>query len=453
MADAPIPMSRRPEIAPTPTATSAHASPSLDPNLHTADDAAGRPGIVDRAALRVVLQRLRGLRSGELELRLPDGRRHLFGAPGRLRGAVHVHRWRFFGRLLTSGDVGLGEAYMDGDWSTPDLVAVTRLFLANEERLDRASTTGVVGRLFDRLVHLARSNTRRRARRNIRAHYDLGNDFYALFLDPSMTYSSAVFPTPDAALETAQRHKYARLAAKAGLEPGMHVLEIGCGWGGFAEYAAGDLGCRVTGITLSDAQAAFARDRMRRAGLDGVVDIRVVDYRDVRGQFDAIMSIEMLEAVGHRFLGSFFAACDRLLRPEGRVALQVITFPDQAYDGYRRRVDWIRKYIFPGGHLPSLAAIHQAVVSHTSFVVDDVENIALHYAETLRRWRVDFRSSVDRVRALGFDGRFIRMWDFYLGVCEAAFAHRKLGSLQMVLARPGWGHLPDGPYTGPGGVA
>jgi len=430
-----------------------NASTSRAGDLQATTDADGRPGLLDRTALRVVLDRLRGLDVGELELHLPDGSRHLFGGSSGLRGVLHVRRWRFFRRLLASGDVGLGEAYMDGDWSTPDLVSVTRVFLDNEERLDRTSTTGIVGRSIDRSLHVARANTRRRAPRNIRAHYDLGNDFYALFLDPTMTYSSAVFPSPESSLEAAQRHKYARLAAKAGLEPGMHVLEIGCGWGGFAEYAAHELGCRVTGITLSDAQAAFARERMRRAGLDGSVGIRVVDYRNVGGRYDAIVSIEMLEAVGHRFLGDFFSTCDRLLEPAGRVALQVITFPDQGYDGYRRRVDWIRKYIFPGGHLPSLAAMQRAFASRTSFVLDDVENIALHYAETLRRWRAAFRSSTDRVQALGFDTRFVRMWDFYMGICEAAFAHRKLGNLQMVLTRPGHGHLPGGPYAGPGASA
>jgi cyclopropane-fatty-acyl-phospholipid synthase len=416
-------------------------------------DSRRSPGPVDRLATAVVLRRLGDLEAGSLSLRMPDGSRKTFGTPAAgLTGTVHVHRWRFFRRLLTDGDIGLGEAYMDGDWSTPDLVALTRVFLSHEGELSRTSNAGLLSRTADRLLHLARANTRRRARRNIRAHYDLGNDFYELFLDPSMTYSSAVFPAADSSLEQAQRHKYALMAAKAGLEAGVHVLEIGCGWGGFAEYAAGELGCRVTGITLSDAQATFARERIRRAGLDDQVDIRVIDYRDVRERFDAIVSIEMLEAVGHRYLETFFTACDRLLAPGGRVALQVITFPDQGYDVYRRGVDWIRKHIFPGGHLPSLAAMQRALAAHTGFMIHDVDNFALHYAETLRRWRATFRSRIDHVRALGFDDRFIRMWDFYLGICEAAFAHRKLGSLQLVLARPGADRFTTAPYAGPGGT-
>jgi cyclopropane-fatty-acyl-phospholipid synthase len=431
-----------------PSAASADPAASLVGARDTRSLPTDRPGPIDRVAVRLVLDRLRSLEDAALELRLPDGTRNVYGRPdSSLRGSVHIHRWRFFRRLLTAGDIGLGEAYMDGDWTTPDLVSVTRVFLSHESEIGRTSSAGVVSRTADRVLHAARANTRRRAPRNIRAHYDLGNAFYELFLDPTMTYSSAVFPSAEASLETAQNTKYARLAAKAGLRSDSHVLEIGCGWGGFAEHAAGEIGCRVTGITLSEAQADFARQRMQRAGLEHRVDIRVVDYRDIHDSFDAIVSIEMLEAVGHRYLGTFFAACDRLLRPDGRVALQVITFPDQGYEAYRRGMDWIRKYIFPGGHLPSLTAMQDAITHHSSFMIEDLENMAAHYAETLRRWRGAFRSHVDRVRTLGFDTRFIRMWDFYLGTCEAAFAHRKLGSLQLVLTRPGGGHPPGGPYA------
>ena len=266
---------------------------------------------------------------------------------------------------LRRADVGAGEAFVDGDWSSPDLVGLSRLFLANEAELAPPSVLGAIGRFRDRITHLLRSNTRVQARRNIHAHYDLSNELYALFLDPSMTYSSALFDRPDLDLEAAQRRKYQRLAEWAGLRPGQHVLEIGCGWGGFAEFAAGELGCRVTGITLSEEQAIFARDRMLEAGLDDRVQIRVVDYRDVDATFDAVVSIEMLEAVGHRFLDGFFATVDRVLRPGGRVALQTITIPDQVYDRYRRGTDWIRDYIFPGGHLPSLGAIQGSLARRT----------------------------------------------------------------------------------------
>lgn len=348
-----------------------------------------------------------------------------------------VHRWRFFSRLVRGADIGAGESFVDGDWSTPDLVALTRLFLANEDVLAPPRLVGVLSRTRDRLLHLARSNRRLQARRNIRAHYDLSNDFYRLFLDPSMTYSAALFDRPGVSLGEAQKAKYERLARWAGIREGDRVLEIGCGWGGFAEYAAGELGCSVTGITLSEEQAAFARDRMRKCGLTDLVEIRLTDYRDVRGSFDAIVSIEMLEAVGHRYLDGFFEVCDRVLRPGGRVALQTITISDQVYDRYRRGNDWIRKYIFPGGHLPSLGAVQASLARRTGFVVDRLDNIGDHYATTLRHWRRRFWMKIDAVRELGFDERFVRMWDFYLATCEAAFLQRHIGNLQLQLGRAG----------------
>jgi cyclopropane-fatty-acyl-phospholipid synthase len=254
-----------------------------------------------------------------------------------------------------------------------------------------------------------------------------------------MTYSSALFDRPALDLRAAQRRKYERLAEWAGLQPGQDVLEIGCGWGGFAAYAASELGCRVTGITLSKEQASFAERRMVEAGLEDRVQIEVVDYRDVEARFDAVISIEMLEAVGHRFLDGFFATCDRVLRPGGRMALQTITIPDQVYDRYRRGTDWIRAYIFPGGHLPSLGAIQASLAKRTGLVIERCEDIADGYATTLKRWRARFWSQEERVRALGFDDRFIRMWDFYLATCEAAFRDRQIGVLQMSLAGSGRG--------------
>jgi len=393
-------------------------------------------------AARIVLGRLAGIRQGHLVVRLPDGSTRTFAGRRACASAVmelDVHRWRFFSRLLRRADVGAGEAYVDGDWSTPDLVGLSRLFLANEAELAPPSLLGAIGRFRDRITHLLRSNTRTQARRNIHAHYDLSNELYGLFLDPSMTYSSALFDRPGLDLEAAQRRKYQRLAEWAGLHSGQHVLEIGCGWGGFAEFAAGELGCHVTGITLSEEQAAFARERMLRAGLEDRVQIRVVDYRDVDATFDAVVSIEMLEAVGHRFLDDFFATVDRVLRSGGRVALQTITIPDQVYDRYRRGTDWIRDYIFPGGHLPSLGAIHGSLARRTGLVVERLDDMALDYAETLHLWRSRFHSEESRVRELGFDDRFIRMWGFYLATCEAAFRDRQIGVLQLGLLRSGRG--------------
>lgn len=390
-------------------------------------------------AARLVLGRLDRIRHGHLVVKLPDGSYRTFAGSGGGTAAVselEIHRWRFFGRLLRRGDMGAGEAYVDGDWSSPDLVGLTRFFLDNEAELAPPSLFGAFGRLRDRLTHLLRSNTRTQAKRNIHAHYDLSNELYELFLDPSMTYSSALFDRPGMDLAAAQRRKYQRLAEWAELQPGQHVLEIGCGWGGFAEFAASELGCRVTGITLSEEQASFARRRIEEAGLSDRVQIRVVDYRDVDACFDAVVSIEMLEAVGHRFFDGFFETLDRVLRPGGRVALQTITIPDQIYDRYRRGSDWIRAYIFPGGHLPSLGAIQGSLARGTGLVISRLDDMAQDYAATLHQWRERFWAQEDRVRDLGFDDRFLRMWDFYLATCEAAFRHRQIGVLQLSMMRP-----------------
>jgi cyclopropane-fatty-acyl-phospholipid synthase len=393
-------------------------------------------------AARLVFGRLDRIRHGHLVVRLPDGTSRTFAGVAGKTAAVtelEVHRWRFFGRLLRRSDMGAGEAYVDGDWSTPDLVGLTRFFLDNESELAPPSLIGAFGRFRDRLTHVLRSNTRTQAKRNIHAHYDLSNQLYETFLDPSMTYSSALFDRPGLDLEAAQRRKYQRLAEWAELKPGQHVLEIGCGWGGFAEFAAGELGCRVTGITLSEEQASFARRRMERSGLADQVQIRVVDYRDVEACFDAVVSIEMLEAVGHRFFDGFFETLDRVLRPGGRVALQTITIPDQIYDRYRRGSDWIRSYIFPGGHLPSLGAIQGSLTRRTGLVISRLDDLAEDYVATLHEWRERFWAKEDRVRDLGFDDRFMRMWDFYLATCEAAFRDRQIGVLQLSLARTGRG--------------
>jgi len=410
---------------------------------------ADTPAEVDRTqrrslplAARIVLGRLARIRRGYLIVRLPDGSHHTFaGSDGGAAEVVEleIHRWRFFSRLLRRADVGAGEAFVDGDWSSSNLVGLTRFFLDNELELAPPSVLGAIGRFRDRLTHLLRSNTRAQARHNIHAHYDLSNQLYALFLDPSMTYSSALFDSPGLDLEAAQRRKYQRLADWAGLQPEHDVLEIGCGWGGFAEYAAGELGCRVTGITLSEEQASFARRRMIDAGLEDRVQIKVVDYRDVDGEFHAVISIEMLEAVGHRFLDGFFSTCDRVLRPGGRMALQTITIPDQVYDRYRRGTDWIRAYIFPGGHLPSLGAIQGSLARQTGLVIDRLDDMAGDYANTLKQWRARFWSQEARVRALGFDDRFLQMWDFYMATCEAAFRDQQIGVLQLSLARSGRG--------------
>ncbi len=324
--------------------------------------------------------------------------------------------------MLLGGEIGAGEAYVDGLWSSPDLPGLLGVAALNREALALAKGWWRAPlRLRSTLAHRLRRNTVRGSRRNIEAHYDLGNDFYRLFLDESMTYSSAVFEAPGQALADAQRAKYARMAERAGLRGGEHVLEIGSGWGGFALYAAGELGCRVTTLTISPAQHALATERVRAAGLEHRVSVELRDYREISGTYDAIVSIEMLEAVGAEYYATFFEACDRALVPGGRMSLQVITFPDAAYEAQRRGANWIQTYIFPGGLLPSLAEIERSLHG-TRLLVRRVDDIASSYVLTLRAWRAAFHEHIDAVRAMGFDERFIRMWDYYLAISEAGFA-------------------------------
>jgi cyclopropane-fatty-acyl-phospholipid synthase len=405
------------------------------------------PTAAQRRALHVVATMLAQLQVGALEVTLPDGRRRVFGDPAsELRSDIAVADWRFFTRLLHGASVGVGESYMHGEWTSRDLVSLFRIVVANRRALRRVTPAALLNIAGDKAIHAVRANRLGQSRRNIAAHYDLSNALYELFLDDTMTYSAAYFASPTATLEEAQFAKYRRLADKIRLDAAGDVLEIGCGWGGFAVFAATTYGCRVTGVTLSEQQAAEARARVRAAGVDHLVDIRVVDYREVRGSFDRVVSIEMLEAVGHRYLGTYFATIDRLLAPDGLAAIQVITIPEQRYDHYRRRPDFIQRYIFPGGHLPSLQAMAQAMGEDSELFVEEVENVGPHYAETLRRWRERFVANVGDVHALGFDDTFVRMWEFYLAYCEAAFLARYVNDLQIVLTRPMNGTLGVAPY-------
>ena len=387
-------------------------------------------------ALRFGLTAASRIRVGCLSIVLSDGRRRIYGDQASARRAeIRVHDEAAAIRLLLHGETGLGEAYMDGQWSSPDLEALIELVALNRSALGLAARWWRLPlEIPRRLAHRARRNTKARARENISAHYDLGNDFYRLFLDETMTYSSAVFESPDQSLADAQRAKYRRIAEGAGLRAGMHVMEIGTGWGGFALYAAGELGCRVTSLTISRAQHDLARERVRAAGLEHLVDVQLRDYRDVTGQYDAIVSIEMLEAVGAEYFATYFEACDRALKPGGRLSLQVITFPDAAYEAQRRGANWIQTYIFPGGLCPSLAVIERS--SHgTRLLIREVRDIAASYVRTLRAWRTRFLENVDAVRALGFDERFIRRWEYYLALSEAGFATGLTQDLQIVMEK------------------
>ncbi len=368
---------------------------------------------------------------------LPDGRQRVFGeddSPD--KGVIDVRDYRFFPRLVFGGDIGFGESYMAGEWDTPDLTALFTVIIRNRAAVSDGNWLTAMPQLVrERLAHMALENSIIGSRKNIYEHYDLGNDFYALFLDESMTYSCGLFLSAEDSLETAQQHKYDRLIDKAGIDADDHVLEIGCGWGGFALAAVRRTGCRVTGITISPAQHALAVERVRQAGLEDRIDIQLRDYRHVDGVFDRVVSIEMLEAVGEKYMTDFFQACDRLLKKEGRAVIQTITIPDQRYRAYRRQRDWIQKHIFPGGHLPSLNLISNILTRKTAFTVDHLEYIGRHYATTLSHWRRRFVDNEARVRALGFDTPFIRKWVYYLAVCEAGFANRALGDLQLVLSR------------------
>jgi len=391
----------------------------------------------DRLAVRLVVRWLRSWRAGLVALTLPDGQEAVFGdataaAPVRVR----VHDWRFFWRLLSAADIGVGESYTAGEWDCDDLTEICRLSLRNQATVKGGWLWSLPGRLRHRRQRKAERNSLTGSRRNIHAHYDLSNDLYRLFLDRSMMYSCALFDDAGASLEEAQAHKMDEICRRLDLAAGMDVLEIGCGWGAFALHAARHYGCRVTGLTLSEQQLALARERVGAAGLEGSIDLRLCDYRKIDGRFDRIVSIEMFEAVGYEYYNAFFAACARLLKPGGRMFLQTIAIPDQRFDAYRRDFDWIKKYIFPGGLLASLHAITETLKRKTDLRIDWMQDIGLHYARTLHDWRLRFMSHVPEVRRLGFDDRFIRMWEFYLASCEAAFSIRHIGDLQMILAKP-----------------
>jgi cyclopropane-fatty-acyl-phospholipid synthase len=392
--------------------------------------------LLGRVAERVVLTGAQRIRVGFLTAVLPDGSRRSFGDPASdLRAEFHVHDREALVRLLLNGETGGGEAYMDGLWSSPDLGALLRLAARNREALAlSAGWFRAPSQLARTLAHRARRNTKGQARRNIAAHYDLGNTFYRLFLDETMTYSSAVFEHPDQSLAEAQRAKYRRIADGAGLEPGQHVLEIGTGWGGFALYAAGERGCRVTTVTISKEQHALATERVRAAGLEDMVEVRLQDYRDIEGTYDAIVSIEMLEAVGAEYFATYFEVCDRALVPGGRLSLQSITFPDATYERQLRGANWIQTYIFPGGLCPSLSVIERAT-RDTQLLITGVTDIADSYVRTLRAWRERFMARTEDVRALGFDDRFVRMWEYYLALSEAGFATGVCQDLQLVLEK------------------
>jgi cyclopropane-fatty-acyl-phospholipid synthase len=394
-------------------------------SLRTEPRARGR--LLDGVAVALLERALQHLERGTLEVTLPDGSERRFGQGAPV--ALHVHDWSLFRRLALRGKVGLGESYTAGEWDADDLVGLFELLLRNADAAVGRHTR--MRRALALRPRLDRRNGLLRARRNIAYHYDLGNDLFALMLDETMTYSCAVFADPDEPLEEAQLRKYRRIADRLRLCADDRLLEIGCGWGGFARFAATEIGCSVTGLTISAAQAELARERTR--GLD--VRILEQDYREHTGSYTKIASIEMLEAIGEAQFGTYFATLDRLLERHGIACVQTILVPDQRWDRYRRSPDWIERYVFPGCLIPSLSALTRTATRSSRLLVHEVDEIGPHYAETLRRWRARFHARIDDVRALGYDARFERVWDFYLAFCEAGFRTRALRDVQLTLTR------------------
>jgi cyclopropane-fatty-acyl-phospholipid synthase len=354
-----------------------------------------------------------------------------------LKANISVHHSQFYGRILFGGSIGAAEAYMEGLWSADDLTMVMRILALNQKAFaDMEKGLARLTAPLYKLYHSARKNTKLGSRQNILAHYDLGNDFYALFLDATMTYSCGIFENEQSSLEDASVAKYDRLCQKLQLKPGDRVMEIGTGWGGFAVHAAQNYGAHVTTTTISDEQHRYAAKRFRKAGLEDQISLLKKDYRDLRGEFDRLVSIEMIEAVGHHFYATFFQTCSRLLKDDGLMALQAITIGDQIFDRHKRSVDFIKRYIFPGSCIPSVTAINKAIVRATDLRLIHLEDITPHYAKTLREWRRRFFANVDKIREMGYPDTFIRMWEYYLCYCEGGFAERYIGDVQMLFAKP-----------------
>ncbi len=384
-----------------------------------------------------VFDQVRHFPRGRIDIVLPDGRR--FRVEGKSAGYVaeiHVHNSDLFARLVREGDLGFSEAYLDGWWSTPDLQAFMDLLTDEADVMyDGFPGQGLV-RAWEKLRFWLQSNSRAQARKNISHHYDLGNDFYALWLDETMTYSSALFRSGQESLERAQIQKYAAIVDGMGAQPGDHVLEIGCGWGGFAEYAAKERGLRVTGLTISEEQYKYAVERIAKAGLSDRVTFKLQDYRDETGVYDGIASIEMFEAVGEKYWPVYFETVKNRLKPGKKATLQIITVLDRRFEAYRRGVDFIQKYIFPGGMLPGPAVLRREV-ERAGLRVAGSHEFGESYSATLRRWHETFNDRWDTVAQLGFDDRFRRMWNFYLTSCAAAFHSGNCDVTQITVTRPG----------------
>ncbi len=403
------------------------------------------PGWTARLTRDRILKGISGLPAGRLLIEDADGS-HAVGGGGtrpELDARIRVHDEGFYDALASSGSVGAAEAWVRGHWSSPDLLAVVRVMAANVDvlnRLDDASS--LLDRIGLRVLHALKRNSKDGARRNIEAHYDLGNAMFEQFLDPTMMYSSAIFPHEHTTLEEASIAKLERVCRALRLAPTDHLVEIGTGWGGMALHAARHYGCRVTTTTISREQHDYAVKRIAEAGLGDRITVLLEDYRDLRGTYDKLVSIEMIEAVGHRFLPAYFETCGRLLKPHGLMLLQSILIPDQRYSRALESVDFIQRYIFPGGFLPCPGEILKQVGAKSDMQLVEVFDITLDYARTLQAWRSRFGARADAIRALGYGEDFLRLWDYYFTYCEGGFRERAISTAQILFAKPGW--RPDG---------
>jgi cyclopropane-fatty-acyl-phospholipid synthase len=399
-----------------------------------------KPRVLERVARKIVLRRLASLETGQLTLYDEHGQ-HLLGKTRDatdLKVSINVVDPRFYSEVALGGAVGAAEAYMQGFWTCDDLTMLVRLLVRNRNVLDNMNSgpARLVSPLR-KILHRINRNTRRGSRRNIAAHYDLGNDFFRLWLDETMMYSGAVFERPDMSLHEASVAKLERICRKLQLSPQDHVLEIGTGWGGFALHAASRYGCRVTTTTISRDQYEHAKQRVEEAGLGDRITLLLKDYRDLEGQYDKLVSIEMIEAVGHEYLDTYFAKCAELLKPQGMMLLQAITIADQRYQAALKSVDFIQRYIFPGGFLPSVTSMLRSLTQTSDMRLYHLEDIGPHYARTLNIWRSNFMRQIRKIRAMGYSDSFLRMWNYYYCYCEGAFIERAIGTVQMLLVRPG----------------
>jgi len=390
----------------------------------------------NRLARRLLLQKLQKLNDGTIQLIDSSGSTTL-GQGGDLHSEMRVHNPAFFRHAVLGGSLSVAESYLRGDWDCDDLTAFFRMFVRNIEtadQLDRGVTR--IAEWVNRMYHRWHANSKSGSRRNIHAHYDLGNDFFRLMLDETLAYSSGIFLSSTSTLRDASLEKMDRICRKLDLRPSDHLLEIGTGWGGLAIHAATQYGCRVTTTTISQQQFDVARERIDEAGLSDRVTLLLQDYRDLTGQYDKLVSVEMIEAVGHRYYDTYFRKCSELLKPDGTFVLQAIVMPDRRYAQYLKSVDFIQRYVFPGGCLPSVSAMLESMSNVTDLRFVHAEDFGTHYAQTLREWRHRFHQRLDDVRGLGFPERFIRMWNYYLSYCEAAFDERFTGIVQIQFDKP-----------------